>query len=84
MVLVPMLHSGNEDKVVAIYTIAELLKTLAKCAVKPLIVYTWEAKQDDVNTIQDIVGQDRIIILGQLKIAGREHPSKPNKPERDD
>ncbi|EPB81881.1 hypothetical protein HMPREF1544_11395 [Mucor circinelloides 1006PhL] len=56
-----MLHSGNEAKVEAIYTTAELLKTLAKCAVKSLMVYTREAKQDDVNTIQDIVGQDRIL-----------------------
>jgi len=78
----------NEAEVEAIYTTAELIKTLAsvlpKCAVKPLIVYTGEAKQDDLNTIQDIVGQDRIITLEQLKTAGQEHPSKPNKPGRDD
>ncbi|KAF1803842.1 hypothetical protein V8B55DRAFT_1509200 [Mucor lusitanicus] len=83
-----LLHSMNEAEVQAIYTTAELLKTLAsvlpECAVKPLIVYTGDAKQEDLSTIQSIVGQDRIITLDQLKTAGREHPSKPNKPGRDD
>lgn len=78
----------NEAQVEAIYTTAELLKTLTsvlpECVVKPLIVYTGEVKQDDLSTIQAIVGQDRVITLDQLKTVGQEHPARPNKPGRDD
>jgi len=60
------------------------LRDCCECVVKPLIVYTGEVKQDDLSTIQAIVGQDRVITLDQLKTVGQEHPARPNKPGRDD
>lgn len=83
-----LLHSMNEADVEAIYTSADLLKTLASilpnCEIKPLVIYTGDAKQDDLDTIKQVIGQDRIVTLDQLKDAGQKNPSKPNKPGRDD
>lgn len=84
-----LLHSMNEAEVQAIFTSAELLKTLIKVLPKTeqkvsLVIYTGEAKTEDVDTIREIVGQDRIVSLEQLKQTGQQKPSKPVKPGRDD
>ncbi|RCI05423.1 long-chain fatty acid-CoA ligase, partial [Rhizopus stolonifer] len=84
-----LLHSMNEAEVEAIFTSAELLKILA--TVLPdaqkkvsLVVYTGEAKPEDLKKIQEVVGQDCLVSLDQLKTVGQQHPTKPNKPGRDD
>ncbi|CAO3622760.1 unnamed protein product [Mucor hiemalis] len=82
-----LLHSMNEAEVEAIYTSAELLKTLAsvlpQCTVKPLVIYSGEAKEDDIKSIRDIIG-DRIHTLEEIKTIGQENPQRPTKPGRDD
>lgn len=82
-----LLHSMNEAEVEAIYTSAELLKTLAsvlpQCTVKPLVIHSGEAKEDDLKSIRDIIG-DRIHTLDQIKTIGQENPKRPTKPGRDD
>lgn len=82
-----LLHSMNEAEVEAIFTSAELLKTLAsvlpQCTVKPLVIYSGEAKEDDLKSVRDIIG-DRIHTLDQIKAIGQENPKKPTKPGRDD
>lgn len=83
-----LLHSMNEAEVEAIYTNADLLKTLAsvlpQCTVKPLVIYSGgEASTSDLKAIRDIIG-DRIYTLDELKQVGQENPSRPTKPGRDD
>ena len=84
-----LLHSMNEAEVQAIFTSAELLKTLAQVLPKTdkkisLVVYTGEAKEEDLERVRTIVGQDRIVSLQDLKLTGQQHPLKPVKPGRDD
>ncbi|KAI7907280.1 uncharacterized protein BX663DRAFT_495407 [Cokeromyces recurvatus] len=86
-----LLHSMNEAQVDAVFTTAELLKTVAsilsKCLHKSLllIIYTGEAKEEDLASIHDIIGQeDRVITLDQLKKVGHENPKRATKPGRDD
>ncbi|KAG1471514.1 hypothetical protein G6F56_002077 [Rhizopus delemar] len=80
-----LLHSMKEAEVQAIYTSAELLKTLAsvlpECDVKPLVIYTGDAKEQDLVSIRK---QTRIYSLEELKELGQSHPQKPSKPGRDD
>ena len=82
-----LLHSMNETQAEAIYTSAELLKTLAgilpECTVKPLVIYTGKAKEEDLASIRQHLG-DRIYTLDQLQTLGKENPVRPNKPGRDD
>lgn len=83
-----LLHSMNEAEVEAIYTSAELLKTLTHvlptCTLKPLVVYSGEAKQEDLASIQSMIGEDRIVSLDQLKSVGASNPKRATKPSRDD
>lgn len=84
-----LLHSMNEAEVEAIYTSADLLKTLAsvlpQCTTKPLVIYSGgaDAKEEELKAIRDVIG-DRIYTLDQLKSFGKEHPVRPTKPGRDD
>jgi long-chain acyl-CoA synthetase len=80
-----LLHSMNEAEVQAIYTTAELLKTLIsvlpECTVKPLVIYTGKPKEQDLTSVQE---HTKIYSLDEIKKLGQVHPQKPNKPGRDD
>ncbi|KAI9269343.1 hypothetical protein BY458DRAFT_510672 [Sporodiniella umbellata] len=80
-----LLHSMKEAEVEAIYTTAELLKTLAsvlpECSTKPLVIYSGEAKEQDIVSIQK---HTQIHSIDELKKIGQAHPQRPNKPGRDD
>ncbi|KAG1171765.1 hypothetical protein G6F71_006729 [Rhizopus microsporus] len=80
-----LLHSMNEAEVEAVYTTTDLLKTLAtvlpQCTVKPIVIYSGEAKEKDIASIQE---HTKIYSIDELKKLGQEHLKKPVKPGRDD
>ncbi|KAI8997256.1 hypothetical protein BDB01DRAFT_840661 [Pilobolus umbonatus] len=84
-----LLHSMQEAEVDAIYTSADLLKTLISILPKLvsqrelLILYSGEAKEEELKMVHMLVGE-RVFSIEKLKQLGGMNPSSPVKPGRDD
>lgn len=82
-----LLHSMNETSVEAIYTVGELLTTVAKvanqCPSLKYIIYSGEIKSDVLDKVQRSVSQ-RVISLDEVAKLGRNDPKEQREPEPED
>jgi long-chain acyl-CoA synthetase len=82
-----LLHSMNETEVEAIYTVGDLLPTVAKvaknCPSLKFIIYSGETKPDVLKDLKDNVTQE-IYSLDELARIGRDNPKEPRIPEPED
>lgn len=81
-----LLHSMNETKVEAIYTVSELLPTVKnvanKCPSLKYIIYSGETTEDLVNFKKSVT--QKVISLDELAKLGRNNPKEPKVPEPED
>ncbi|KAI8388789.1 uncharacterized protein BYT42DRAFT_561233 [Radiomyces spectabilis] len=83
-----LLHSINESEVKAVFTHADLLKTvtsiLPNVETNPIhVIYSGEADEATLQKVREIIG-DNIYSLDQLKELGQSNPKPVVKPSRDD
>lgn len=81
-----LLHSMNETEVEAIFTNGDLLSTLLKilpsCPSLKHVIYNGEAKPEVLEKLRAQIGS--VLSLKELKALGRQHPTPPVKPKKED